>query len=364
MIPRVSSTPSNVVVRDYIISHLRSLNWHIAEDAFEDDTPLGRKSFVNIIATKDLKASRRVVLSAHYDSKYFAPPDDQFVGATDSAFPCALMLDLAEALNPMLEARIQHLEDDDLPPTEDEDVADTTLQLVFFDGEEAFVTWTDTDSIYGARHLADNWGSSYFSPDSLSAVTAVVPPSSRSEEEESETKGLSPRRLLPATSLTLLSTIEHLILLDLLGAKQPLIKSYFKDTAWLFSQLKDTEKRLGDMDAFVFGPDKSMDAQSYVSYFRPVPVASAANVGYMGDDHLPFLRRGVPVLHLIADPFPHVWHKLTDDATALDKTTMRRWNILMRVFMGEYLGLTPMDNKREVEFREDGSKNDTERDEL
>ena len=29
-----------------------------------------------------------------------------------------------------------------------------TLQLVFLDGEEAIMRWTDTDSIYGARHLA------------------------------------------------------------------------------------------------------------------------------------------------------------------------------------------------------------------
>ena len=28
------------------------------------------------------------------------------------------------------------------------------LQLIFFDGEEAFQRWTSTDSIYGARHLA------------------------------------------------------------------------------------------------------------------------------------------------------------------------------------------------------------------
>jgi len=26
---------------------------------------------------------------------------------------------------------------------------------VFFDGEEAFVHWTATDSLYGSRHLAD-----------------------------------------------------------------------------------------------------------------------------------------------------------------------------------------------------------------
>ena len=32
---------------------------------------------------------------------------------------------------------------------------DTSLQLIFFDGEEAFVDWTETDSLYGARHLAE-----------------------------------------------------------------------------------------------------------------------------------------------------------------------------------------------------------------
>lgn len=30
-----------------------------------------------------------------------------------------------------------------------------TLQLVFFDGEESFEEWTDTDSLYGSRHLAE-----------------------------------------------------------------------------------------------------------------------------------------------------------------------------------------------------------------
>ena len=58
------------------------------------------------------------------------------------------MLDLAEALNPSLDARKARLEEG---LEDDEDVSDTTLQLVFFDGEEAFVDWTDTDSIYGAR---------------------------------------------------------------------------------------------------------------------------------------------------------------------------------------------------------------------
>lgn len=31
---------------------------------------------------------------------------------------------------------------------------DLTLQLIFFDGEEALFRWTASDSLYGSRHLA------------------------------------------------------------------------------------------------------------------------------------------------------------------------------------------------------------------
>ena len=65
--------------------------------------------------------------------------------------PCALMLDLAEVLDPLLDSRLKRLEDG---LEDDEDVSETTLQLVFFDGEEAFKDWTDTDSIYGARYAS------------------------------------------------------------------------------------------------------------------------------------------------------------------------------------------------------------------
>lgn len=60
-----------------------------------------------------------------------------------------MMLDLAETLNTLFITRQERLEKGD---EDDEDVAETTLQLIFFDGEEAFVDWTDTDSIYGARY--------------------------------------------------------------------------------------------------------------------------------------------------------------------------------------------------------------------
>lgn len=47
--------------------------------------------FTNIVATLDPTATRRLVLACHYDSKKLA----NFVGATDSAVPCAILLDIA-----------------------------------------------------------------------------------------------------------------------------------------------------------------------------------------------------------------------------------------------------------------------------
>ena len=61
------------------------------------------------------------------------------------------MLDLAEALNPLLDDRLQRLNDGEDDDDVDDDLMDTTLQFVFFDGEEALKDWTATDSIYGAR---------------------------------------------------------------------------------------------------------------------------------------------------------------------------------------------------------------------
>lgn len=78
----------------------------------------------------------------------------QFIGATDSAAPCAMLIDLAENITPLLRARMERLSNGQgvLKDGLDEEVlGETTLQIVFFDGEEAFHDWTDTDSIYGAR---------------------------------------------------------------------------------------------------------------------------------------------------------------------------------------------------------------------
>ena len=62
-----------------------------------------------------------------------------------------MMLDLAEVLNPLLDQRKKKV--DQGLTDEDDEAVETTLQLVFFDGEEAFKDWSSTDSVYGARSV-------------------------------------------------------------------------------------------------------------------------------------------------------------------------------------------------------------------
>lgn len=76
------------------------LGWTLEEDAFNDTTPLGVKPFNNIIAVQNPSLTRRLTLACHFDSKYYTEFD--FIGATDSAVPCALLIDLARLLNTSL----------------------------------------------------------------------------------------------------------------------------------------------------------------------------------------------------------------------------------------------------------------------
>lgn len=105
--------------------------------------------------------------------------------------------------------------------------------------------------------------------------------------------------------MTELSGIEHLVLLDLLGAPNPLIRSYFTDTAWLFDSLASAERRLHESGVLV-GSERAAALQSFFLPRR----GDEFSYGYIADDHIPFLRKGVNVLHVIPYPFPSVWHTL------------------------------------------------------
>lgn len=123
--------------------------WFEVVDQFTASTPIGDRTFTNQVFTHNPQADLKLVLACHTDSKYAPPdsPDAAFVGATDSAVPCAVILDVAEALSDWLDDREISRRNGKAGGRS------TTLSLVFLDGEEAFQTWTATDSIYGARSV-------------------------------------------------------------------------------------------------------------------------------------------------------------------------------------------------------------------
>uniref|UniRef100_A0A1I8B2L2 glutaminyl-peptide cyclotransferase n=1 Tax=Meloidogyne hapla TaxID=6305 RepID=A0A1I8B2L2_MELHA len=246
-------------------------------------TPFGQKTFNNLIATLNPQVHRRLVLSCHYDSKIL--PGKVFIGATDSALPCALLLDIAKTLQKMIAFRDnQHI----------------TLQLLFFDGEEAFHEWSAHDSIYGARHIAKTWESKWYPTTDGSAF-----------ELGRE-----------------IDRIDVLVLLDLLGAINPKIQnSYGHMSEKLFDNLPRIETDL-----------------SRLGVLNRLPRIFYSGVSYntVEDDHLPFLHRGVPIMHLISVPFPYVWHSPTDNANALDNPTIENLASIIRVFVARYLGIHPL----------------------
>ncbi|KAI7864332.1 hypothetical protein BDF14DRAFT_1958656 [Spinellus fusiger] len=288
LVPRVAGTPGNERVRYFITNHFQKLGWDVQLDTFTDTTPLGNKSFTNIIATKNPEAKRRLVLAAHFDSKHF--DDFEFIGATDSAVPCAILLHLGETLGSFIP--MSH---------------PTTLQLLFFDGEEAFVSWSATDSTYGARHLASAWENS----------PARTPPARRIKTS------------------TVLGGIEMLVLLDLLGTPNTVIANYFRSTSWAFHRIVALEQRLESLKLF---SGYSKDNVPLSPMFNPDSYRTYDSYSYQ-DDHLPFMQRGVNILHVIPYRFPPVWHNPADNADCIDPSTVEKLSLLFNSFVAEYLEL-------------------------
>ncbi|PKI83977.1 glutaminyl-peptide cyclotransferase [Malassezia vespertilionis] len=313
LIPRVAGTENSTLARTAIIDALfkqRDANnqpkWRIDTPTFEASTPLGPRNMTNIVATRDPAAPRKLVLAAHYDSKYFPPgPKEGFIGATDSAVSCALLVDTAYALEEALDRYTSAMKARRDTQHEETNMDDITLQLIFFDGEEAFVEWTADDSVYGARNLAEQMASTWVAPFNT----------------------LAPRYNTRAPVLEI-DQIEHFILLDLLGARGTPVPYYFNTTRWMHTMCMNLEQRLRDMHALY---PAGMDALGlFVDKQGPDSIE---------DDNIPFLQKGVEILHLIPFPFPSVWHSTRDDASALDYNTIHAWAMVLRTFTAEYMGL-------------------------
>jgi hypothetical protein len=139
--PRPSGSEAIEKSRHYIEDQLRRSRWQITRQSFTDETPGGKVQFVNLIARFPGQGNPAplFLLCSHYDTKTFETI--KFVGANDSGSSTGLLLELARVIgeHPNLAAKIE---------------------LVFFDGEEAYDHFSDTDGLYGSRYFAKHLGGS------------------------------------------------------------------------------------------------------------------------------------------------------------------------------------------------------------
>ncbi|XP_051173631.1 glutaminyl-peptide cyclotransferase-like [Leptopilina boulardi] len=278
-IERVVGTPNHEAVKEYISNSMSNLGWSVEIDTFYDNAPImGRLKFSNIIAKLNPHATRYLTIACHYDSKYM--PNIKFVGATDSAVPCAQLINTAMVMNRYLKT------------VKNQDVS---LMFIFFDGEEAFENWGPRDSIYGARHLAKKW---------------------------SQTPCLEHL----GNNISELDKIDLLVLLDLIGDPNSKFCNYFTNREKWYKLLLSAEKYLADMKLFenyFYGRQKYFEEHSTPSYIE--------------DDHIPFQKKNVPVLHIIPYQFPITWHTEDDNRENIDLETTENINKILRIFIASYL---------------------------
>ena len=139
--PRPPGSEGLKAVRGYLRAQLEAAGWVTAGQAFEHSTSHGMIRFENVRARfpgaggDPWQRPVTGVLGAHVDSKWFK--DQVFLGADDSASACGAILEIARVL--AVESPAQAAQ----------------LELVFFDGEEAFgENITAFDGLFGSRHYA------------------------------------------------------------------------------------------------------------------------------------------------------------------------------------------------------------------
>ena len=133
--PRPPESDAIKKARAYIHQQLEATGWQVIDQPFAAQTPRGTVQFVNLIARRpDQPQSEKLYfVGSHYDTKTF--DSIRFVGANDGGSSSGALIELGRVLSqhPDLAARIE---------------------LIFFDGEEAYESFTDSDGLYGSRFFA------------------------------------------------------------------------------------------------------------------------------------------------------------------------------------------------------------------
>ena len=239
--PRYMGNENHKKLERYIIDRLKG--GQVEDDAFIADTVEGKFPVRNIIVKFPGKKDGIVAILGHYDTNY-PLRNTGYVGANDGGSSTAILLEFANQLR---------------GKTRD----GYSVWLVWTDGEEAVRSWSDTDSLYGTRHLAEKW----------------------------EKDGT-------------LKKIKALMVMDMIGDADLNIDRDSNSAPWLLDLIYQAAARGG-----------------YQSHFY-------ARQGPIEDDHLPFVKRGVPCADVIDLDYGYnnVFHHTPQDT--MDKLSPRSLEIV------------------------------------
>jgi Zn-dependent M28 family amino/carboxypeptidase len=245
--PRPIGSANHKKLEQYIYAHLKG--GLVEDDVFTADTVEGKFPVRNIIAKFPGTRDGIIVIAGHYDTNY-PLRNTGYVGANDGGSSTALLLELADQLRGKKRDGY-------------------SIWLLWTDGEEAVKDWTDTDSVYGTRHLASIW-------------------------DQDGT----------------LKKIKAFLLEDMIGDADLNVDRDARSTPWLEDLVLQAATRLG-----------------YQSHFY------GRTLQGLGDDHIPFVQRGVPSADLIDLDYGYnnVFHHTPQDT--LDKLSPKSLEIVGSVIL-------------------------------
>jgi hypothetical protein len=214
--PRPSGSEALAKTRNYIVTELRKAGLNAHLDEFDARTPRGFKHMVNIRASRAGPKRSIIAVTGHYDTKLF--DNVRFVGASDGGSSAAWLLEFARCTRDLK--------------------LESTLEFVFFDGEEAVVEWTDDDSVYGSRHDVD-------------------------------------RRLRDRS----LRDLKAMVLVDMIGDRNLNIKKESQSTPWLKDIIWSTARALGYAKQF---PDDDIEvSDDHVPFLKArIPAVDLIDFDY------------------------------------------------------------------------------------
>ena len=280
--PRPAGSDALEESRRYIEKKLNDYGWTVERQVFTGMTPDGEVEFTNLRARfGDTGFGQPVIglLASHYDTKPYQ--SFEFVGANDGGSSSGLLIELARVLA-------------ERPETSQ------ALELVFFDGEEAFGPGiTSSDGLYGSRHYAGQW------------LTV--------KERDRPQWG---------------------VLLDMVGDKDLKIRAGVQIPGASLKELAENKSKTGyvvDIHSVEASLNKMsrqlLSAAADLSYESKVGISS----NYIVDDHVPLnVSAGIPTIDLIDFDYDY-WHTPGD---TLDKISAESLEVTGQVtlhYLEKYL---------------------------